>query len=289
MSLAALRHRLVAASTALPLPLGRAALALLSRGVAPARLPTALAAATAFGLTGPARARFCRRVWLGNKLNELVYARLARDPSRLADLVDLAALDALGSPRGLVFASTHLGPNYVAAAAVHARLPETLFLLGHPGLGPRGARTLAVDTEHERAAALLVARRHLRAGGSVYIAPDGTAGPLDHEVPLRGGVVPMSRGAAALARLAHAHALPIMVGWCDGHLRFITGPPIPPAPSAEADTAWLATYLAQVDRWCRELPPENLRLYGSIYAHWRAPAPDDAPFSTNDPRDPPRS
>ena len=265
---AGLRRGLVAASGDLPLAWLLSALAGMSRFVDVDRLPAAQAAADAFGLRGAARTTLCRRAWWGAKAAEVIESRLRRRPADVLGALaaaDLGAIDrARQSGRGVLLAGAHLGPDRVAATVVRDRFPDALFLLNEPWRGPGSANLLRVDEDANRGAALVEARRHLRRGGLVYLAPDGISGPLDVRVPLRGGHVPMGQGAAALARLASAPAFPVVAAWVDRRIRILVGDALAPAPAED----WLAEYVRQLDRWSSDLPPENLRLYGSIYARW---------------------
>jgi lauroyl/myristoyl acyltransferase len=187
---------------------------------------------------------------------------------------DLAPVEeALARGRGALLAAAHLGPDLVASTAIRDRYPDTLFLLREAWRGPGRARVLVVDDGANRGAALVEAHRELRAGGLVYLAPDGISGPLDLRVPLRGGHVPMGAGAAALARLGRAPAFPVVAAWIGGRMEILVGRAIEPAP---ADLDWLTRYLEQVDRWSSRLPPENLRLHGSVYERWVPPPSVDS-------------
>lgn len=240
----------------------------MSRFVDVDELPAAQAAADAFGLHGAARRTLCQRAWWGAKAAEVIEARLRRHPADVLGGVagaDLGPVErALALKKGVLLAGAHLGPDRVAATVVRDRFPEALFLLNEPWRGPGSARLLRVDDDADRGGALVEARRHLRAGGLVYLAPDGISGPLDVRVPLGGGHVPMGQGAPALARLAAVPAFPIVAAWVGGRIQILVGDVLAPAPAED----WLAEYVRQLDRWSSELPPENLRLYGSIYARW---------------------
>ncbi len=274
---AAFRHALVRASDHVPLMWGMSALDHLSRVVPVAHLTTAFRTAEVLGVAPDARAAFCRRMWSGNKAAELVRQRLRRAPELVTTMLvhsNSAALDAaVAAGRGVILASVHLGPVQVAATWVWRRHPDTLFLVREPGVLPRGATALSIDEGTDRGAALLEARRHLRRGGVVYMAPDGISGALDVALPVRGGTVLMSRGAAALARLSGSPTLAIAAAWrarkdvaMDLLIEPLATPEVPPGDAW--DHAWLAAYLACVDAWSGSLAPENLRIFGGLYERW---------------------
>lgn len=273
----ALRHGLVAISGGLPLAWIDTGLDRLARVIDPERLPAARAAADALGLRGDERRRFGQRVWAGNKRSDVLWTRLARDPGTLARLVvdtpvaPIARL--LAERRGLILAAVHHGPVRVAAMSVRRLYPDTLFVVEESRLFPAHARVPPLGDERERAAALVEARRHLRAGGVVYLAPDGHAGRHELTLPVRGGTVALQRGAATLARLSGAPALPITAAWTDEGVRVLHGEPIAPPRTAQDEAAWLGAWLACVDGWLAALPAENLRLYGSLWERWRTAPP----------------
>ena len=117
-----LRHRLIAVSGALPLDWIDAGLDHLAWAVDPERLPAARSAADMLGLTGEARRRFGQRAWAGNKRSDVLWTRLARDPSALGRLVvdtPVAAIARLAAERrGVILAAVHHGPVRVAAMTV---------------------------------------------------------------------------------------------------------------------------------------------------------------------------
>lgn len=276
---ARLRQRLAIAARHLPPTLTFTALELLARAVPLERLPTARTAATALGLEGQAHADFCRRAWVGTKASDILWERIQHEPaSSLVSHVDFTSLDAArATGRGVLLTAAHMGPQRVLVTLLRERYPETLFLLHEPSIVVGAAHARTIDTD--AAAALVEANRHLRKGGLVYLAPDGISGALSLTLPLSGGSVRMSRGAATLARLSGAIAVPVLAAFVDRRIHAFSSAPLDISGFADAraaadrwERAWLDAYIAQIERWTRDLPPENLRLYGSIYERWE-PSP----------------
>ncbi len=272
-----LRNHMLDVAAELPLAWSERALWRLAARVDVRPLHTAQRVADAYGLDDAARERWCRRAWWGAKMGEVLWRRVERRPHEVNALVrgvELAQVDrALGEGRGVMLAAAHHGPLQVGITFIRARYREALFLLREPRR-LRGANVLDVGDGANRAAALVEARRHLRRGGLVYVAPDGVSGIASGamvSLPLRGGVVAMARGTATLARLAGVATIPMTAAWRDGHIVVTSGAEMPAPRDAAAERDWLATYLAQVDDWTRSLPPENVRLYGSIFERWQNP------------------
>ena len=112
-------------------------------------------------------------------MGEVLWRRVERRPHEVNALVrgvELAQVDrALAEGRGVMLAAAHHGPLQVGITFIRARYREALFLLREPRR-LRGANVLDVGDGANRAAALVEARRHLRRGGLVYVAPDGVSG-----------------------------------------------------------------------------------------------------------------
>jgi lauroyl/myristoyl acyltransferase len=229
-----------------------------------------------FGLRGPTLRDFCRRSWWAEQANLALRARLAWNQAEvhgLCELPDFSRIQALvRAGRGVVLAAAHLGAMSAAASLVHVHFPRTLFLLDHPWSRPGGPRVITVQQRQQRLTALLQARDHLRGGGLVWLAPEGTAAPNPIRVQLRGRTLSMGRGAAALARTTGAASVPIAARWVGERLAFLTGEAIEPRVTGDAEAwerQWVQSYLAAADAWIAGVP-ENLPPYGGIYMGLRA-------------------
>jgi hypothetical protein len=112
----------------------------------------------------------------------------------------------------------------------------------------------------------VTARAHLRAGGLVYVAPDGVLDLPTVTVLLGGHRVVLGRGVATLARLTGAPAFPFAALWAGTRIELRLGPALEPPAAADPDAwerEWLTGYAAIAARWSRT--PENLRANGGIY------------------------
>ncbi len=272
-----LRRTALALAKRLPLPLALRVAGIVSLRMRP--LPRALALAREdLGLEGEALVRWCQRAAWGAMAERFLLHKLQASPrgerevQALFDPVDWTPLErALAAARGVLIAGGHIGPLGITVHLLVRHQRDILIFTRANDVPPIGpANRLLVESEETRRVSLAIARRRLREGGVVFLAPDARFGIVEvHEAAGLSGSI--GRGGAVLARASGAVTLPAAVVWQDHRLRLAFGEPISPAadlapPAWEA--AWIASYLAWLVGLLRG-PAENVSLHWGLLGRHR--------------------
>jgi hypothetical protein len=146
LSRAALRRRLLDASTGVPIDVLFVGLRLLARFVDVDRLAVKPIAADVHGLAGADLERFCRRAWWGAKASDVLAARMLRHPDEVRARVGAPDWSRLARRvGGAILAGVHVGPVHVAVAYAAERFADLLVLLRGPWRGPGRPRVARLD------------------------------------------------------------------------------------------------------------------------------------------------
>lgn len=162
----------------------------------------------------------------------------------------------------MVLVTFHMGALGALGAFLEQLAGEVLVLrMVLPEL-PRGTTAIGVGgfDEWQRIQTTRRAVAALRRGGFVFLAADGW-GTSHVEMKVFDGIMVVTRGAFAIAKLGRAPMVPITARWRGGKLEIVTGDPIPPGNEATMAAAlgrWLERYLREHPREIQR-PLINLR------------------------------
>jgi hypothetical protein len=218
--------------------------------------------AAVFPQLAPGRVKTLRRRSWANFLRAEALAsaavQLAQGRHTRSELVPNPALDELRPP--LILVSFHMG-LLSAVGTVLRRLPgDVLVVVQRPGgLAPRPGVTLVPmgEDEWERARTFHRAITSLRSGAFVFTTLDGfgeggyEAATVD--APMLEGMITLSRGAFALARITRTPIVPLVARKCGRKVEIACGEPIPPTQGDEAMAGAAAYWLGE---YLREFPGE---------------------------------
>lgn len=196
-------------------------------------------------LSLPEAARVAWRIAALEARNRLLVRCIRQGARPVAEVPE--AFAALRPP--LVLGTFHVGAVHALGPALE-RLPGPVLALRQGLLYAAGPPLEVVSTEGDeqsRAAVVLRAVSHLRAGGFVVLALDAATGP-GLAVPCLGRTLELARGPFALARLAGAPIVPLAARWRHDRVEVRTGQELAPAGEAEMAASaarWLESYLLE--------------------------------------------
>ncbi len=193
--------------------------------------------------------------------------------SRLADLSQLErGLAEVDSSRGLILASSHIGPMYAGPLALELLGVRSKWLASTPSVARTSyARSLISTSDQGGTEVARMVLGSLHGGNAVVIAVDGAINLAAPRVRFEGQEITYS---AFASRMAHRLGIPSMFAapyWQSGKIHFALErlPDALPGESADdhADR-WRDAFLASLRNYLAGAP-ENLRLSGGIWRHIR--------------------
>ncbi len=201
--------------------------------------------------------------------DELVHEAMLR----LADVSELdRALAEVDSSRGLILASSHIGPMYAGPLALELLGVRSKWLASTPSVARTAYARSLISTSDQGGSE--VARKvlgSLHGGNAVVIAVDGAINLAAPRVPFEGQEVTYS---AFASRMAHRLGIPSMFAapyWRDGKIHFALDrmPDAVPGESADQHAVrWREAFLGSLRQFLGGAP-ENLRLSGGLWRHIR--------------------
>jgi hypothetical protein len=155
-----------------------------------------------------------------------------------------------------IITTFHVGVLPMLGFALEQLPAPVLIVRRHPGGTPHSSfeRGATRGTEQERALLFHRCVNFLRSGRFVMIAAD----PFPTErgalaTPFRGGIIRLTRGPYALARITGAPLIPLVARWRGARVEFVVGDAVPAAKEEAAMAREMASWL---DRYLTEAPEE---------------------------------
>ena len=170
-----------------------------------------------------------------------------------------------GQNRPAILMGWHVGPEFGVVTALQRLGLRVLYLvLKSPKLQiPPGLDVCDLDGESNRIIGLKRAVSHLRSGGMVLIAGDGSCGEYMSEIHCMNRRVRMRKGPAVLARLTGAPVIPVAARWrCAGRRIDVTvhEPLAVPTTQMRHTTSFEDALMSEAARWFER----HLRAYPDV-------------------------
>jgi lauroyl/myristoyl acyltransferase len=155
-----------------------------------------------------------------------------------------------------IITTFHVGVLPMLGFALQQLPAPVLIVRRHPGGTPHPSfeRGATRGTEQERALLFHRCVHFLRTGRFVMIAAD----PFPTErgalaTPFRGGILRLSRGPYALARITGAPLIPLVARWRGARVEFVLGEPV---QAAKEETTMAREMASWLDRYLTGAPEE---------------------------------
>jgi hypothetical protein len=223
-------------------------------------------------LSGDELQRWAAQAWWGIAAGELAMHELHQEEQRprflaLVDEPDWGVIDQARAQGGAILATAHLGPRKTAMHYcltqpwpwmlwTHYNGPEPPLLASRKGLE-------VLDPMDAATSSFILGRTafHLREGGLLFAAPDGSSGARTIVLERLGRPWSFSLGVPVLARRLKVPVFLLLALWRGSRIRLEIQPfepPSPDLPEAEWLQAWIERYWTALEQVITS-SPENLR------------------------------
>jgi len=194
---------------------------------------------------------------------------------RLADLTDFErTLSAVDRSKGLILASSHIGPMYAGPLALELIGVRSKWLASTPSVARTSyARSLISTSDQSGSEVARHVLTSLNGGNAVVIAVDGAINLAAPRISFEGQEITYS---AFASRMAHRLGIPSMFAaprWENGQIQIVLERMPDALPGESADDhadRWREAFLISLRNFLGGAP-ENLRLSGGLWRYVRAP------------------